>query len=235
MPALNVEMSITAAIKLFDKTGLLVDSNKDVYYPNDYVQQLRGKTYSEQVIKYKENFWFNVMLRDGSLLLFDKNSYRYMMSPVKLPTEDDFVEAIWGNEWEVLTLEQQEGFLQSAEFSNDYEQHIENETVHVPFTPVRLDMSLEENEYCAIKHPAYHLHIGFENQSRIPVKRELTPYAFSAFILSTFYPYEWEAIILSQKITDDEMLKIKESLTVVSHYDNRFWSHEHEEMRLYLG
>lgn len=49
------------------------------------------------------------------------------------------------------------------------------------------------NQYKEINHPCSHLHIGLHGDDRWPVRRLLTPNAFSLIILKNYYGPSWRA------------------------------------------
>ncbi len=126
-------------------------------------------------------------------------------------------------------------YLSSSEFETSYQNFVDSTATFSPYTPVRYDMSLDKEHYCRLTHPAFHLHIGFENNSRIPVKVKMTPFSFSMFILSTFYPKEWKRIFDEKIISEEDKRKIKNGLATIIHLDNELWCDEHEELRIYLS
>ncbi|MBF4348880.1 hypothetical protein EAY19_22780, partial [Vibrio anguillarum] len=70
---------------------------------------------------------------------------------------------------------------------------------------------------------------------RIPVKVKMTPFSFTMFILSTFYPKEWKRIFDEGMLSDKEKSKVKSGLETIVHIDNELWCNEHEEIRAYIG
>lgn len=55
----------------------------------------------------------------------------------------------------------------------------------IPLAPLRFDYS--PDNYREGEHPRAHLHIGFGNESRIPIKAPLTAISFFRFLLKHFY------------------------------------------------
>ena len=55
--------------------------------------------------------------------------------------------------------------------------------------PIRFDF--DPGSYVGTKHPSAHMHVGPLSGGRIPVRRVLTPLAFTLFILKNFYSHEW--------------------------------------------
>lgn len=155
------------------------------------------------------------------------------MSPITIPTIDDFAISEFGDEWELFSTEDKITYIQSEYSKNAYESYIETVSDYKSFTPIRLDQHPEQ--YKPTHHPAHHLHIGYENDSRIPVKRVLTPLAFTSFVLSTFYPKGWIKLHDDGHMDVDTVRSLKISLPMVNHERQEIWDQELEEKRLYLG
>lgn len=226
-------LEIRACIDLVDNADLLGTLNESVNLPLNYVAQSRGLTYSSYWELYKKNFWYHIKLKDESLIFFEKDSFRFIMSPISTPTHEDFIAYDLGDEWEEFDDEEKDAYLTSEYFKNSYNSYIETTADFRSHTPVRLDQ--HPSQYKALSHPAHHLHIGYENQSRIPVKRVLTPQAFTAFIISTFYPKNWERLHELNIVNTDNIKKYKSNLSMIGHLDQDLWDIDWEENRLYLG
>ncbi|EKN6162828.1 DUF2290 domain-containing protein [Yersinia enterocolitica] len=224
--------AIRACVSLVENAGLLSDLNESVNLPYNYVAQARGLPYLEYWNLYKRNFWFHIKLSDDGLILFEETTFRYIMSPISIPTIGDFINYELGSDWDSFTEEEQNSYIQSQNFKNSYESFIETTSDYKSFTPIRLDQHPHQRK--AITHPAHHLHIGYENESRIPVKRVLTPLAFTAFILSTFYPDGWEKLHNDGHINEESICELKSKLSMIGHIDQCYWDTTWEENRLYL-
>lgn len=235
MVAMSHSESIKDAKKIFETIDLLAEYNAFINFKSVYVEGLRGKNYVEQWELYTKNYWFNLKLNDGSLIVFEESSYRYIMAPINIPKVEEFLHNEFGGEWDCLDEEEQSQYLSSSEFSMDYQNYIDSVSSFIPFTPIRYDLSLEEEEYCKYSHPAFHLHVGFENNSRIPVKVRLTPLAFAIFVLSTFYPVIWKQAVQDELIDDETFKKIKATLSKTPQLKSDLWCNDFEERRLYLG
>lgn len=227
--------SLSIAKELFDSLNILEEFNPRIFYDKSYVSFLRGKSYKEQWELHMSKYWFHFLLDDGSLFIFDKDSYRYLMPPIKTPTKDEFLHSEFGEDWHEFTPREQQEYLSSADFTVDYQSYVESVSTFSAYTPIRYDASLVESDYCKFTHPAFHLHIGFENSSRIPVKFKMTPLSFSLFVLSTFYPKLWLGGIQSNLISDEILKKVKVELDSIPQINKELWCNEYEEGRFYLA
>jgi len=224
--------SIRDSLDILEAASLLSEPNEWVNIPMNYASQSRGLPYKEYWELHKKNFWFHARLNDDSLLLFEEDSFRFVMSPISIPSQEDYFLSELGDDWANLDDESKEDFLASGSFQNEYNLFVESVSDFKSFTPIRLDQHPEQ--YKSISHPAHHLHIGYENESRIPVKRVLTPLSFTAFIISTFYPKAWEILYSNEYMNEETINNLKARLGLITHIDNKYWNEEHEEKRLYL-
>lgn len=216
--------SISRSISLFKDCGFVSNYNKDIVLPSDLPSQLRGLGYEQEWEQILANNWYHIQLDDCSLLQFSKSNYRYFMVPFESLSLDGFFESFFPD-----PEYKEDPDLFSAVYT-EYLQYIESSSVRKPVTPVRFDIDYHEERYCPISHPACHIHIGLENESRIPVKRELSPLAFSAFIVRTFYPKVWKEYIESGQHVK-KLPMFKDNLAIVGR-DN--WE-DIEEQLLYIG
>lgn len=225
--------AIRDCVNMVENAGLLSDLNESVNLPINYASQSRGLPYLKYWELYKRNFWFHIKLNDEGLILFEDTSFRYIMSPISIPTIDEFATSELGDDWDIFSAEDKSDYIQSGFCKNAYENYIETVSDYKSVTPIRLDQ--HPAQYKAISHPAHHLHIGYENDSRIPVKRALTPLAFTSFVISTFYPKHWEKLHLDGHIDADSICNLKTNLPMVGHLFQDKWHSDWEEKRLYLG
>ncbi len=92
--------SLNLARRILDSLGILDAHNPMIYFPDNYVAKLRGKNYREQWEIYIKNYWYNFMLSDGSLLIYEEHSFRFLMSPLQQPTREEFLHEQFGDIWD---------------------------------------------------------------------------------------------------------------------------------------
>lgn len=223
------------AKELLDAIDILEEYNPRVFYEDQHVSLLRGKSYREQWETSTKKYWYHFLLKDGSLIVFEEDSYRYLMSPLAIPTIDDFIHEEFGDGWNEFSLDEQKDYLSSINFQVDLDNYRSSVADNRPYTPVRYDMSLSDNEYCKFTHPAFHLHLGFENNSRLPVKLKMTPFSFCTFILITFYPKQWHKGLTDQTIDEKFLTKLKNEKDTIVKIKSELWCNEFEESRYYLS
>lgn len=224
--------SLKAAINILDAAELLAHPNESLVYDSGYAKRVRGLPYKEYWNFHMEKFYYHCMLKDNSLFLYEESSYRFIMSPISVPTEEQYIYGELGDVWDSFTDDEKLIYRSSTSFTSEYEKFLETTSDYKSCTPVRLDK--HPHQYNKYDHPAHHLHIGYENESRMPVKRVLNVYAFTTFIISTFYPKNWMKLIDSSFFDKDSIGKIKMDLETINRIYEDKWCMDNEETRLYL-
>jgi hypothetical protein len=225
-------LSIAKASELLSKAEVRSHYNTIVNLPHNYVNQVRDLSYTQLWKKHNENFWYHVKFSDQSLILFLDDSFKFIMSPFsKMETLDEYEcrirQELFDNGY---SLEEIEEYIEDIDVQ--YMSYIDTELTFGSYTPVRVDNHPEQ--YHASYHPMTHIHIGHDNESRIPLKKIMTPYAFAGFILATFYPKEWDRIRKEDKITEQDYRLLNDNLVSVPHYNQELWCTTEEELRFYL-
>ena len=216
--------SIRLAIKLIKDCDFVGDYNKSPAYPRNMANQLRNLTYEDEWKRVISNQWYNIQLEDNSILQFTGTSYRYLMVPYEALTLEEFIKE---NFSDPEYLEDDELYTGVTE---GYQSFIESCTTNRSPTPVRFDADYCEDHFCSISHPVCHFHIGIDNNSRIPTKKHLSPFAFVAFILRTFYPQVWKLYIQSELHTEN----ISKFKTNLNNIPSNKWDDLQENL-FYLG
>ena len=128
-------------------------------------------------------------------------------------------------------------FLVENEFSYDevgdelaevYEQYISEAKLKNFVTPIRYDY--DYRSYDMINHSISHLHIGREENVRIPLSKMLSPQAFTVLIIKYLYLEHWKKAI-SKDSFKNVFEKSKQKCDAL---DNGLFS-EFEKLQLYLG
>lgn len=89
----------------------------------------------------------------------------------------------------------------------DYEAAMISASLKETVTPIRYDYA--PGQYKAGRHPASHVHCGFNNEIRVCTKRIVQPFSFACFIIRQRYPDCWQNLLtqmdcrqLSARIVD---------------------------------
>ncbi|CQD40324.1 DUF2290 domain-containing protein [Yersinia enterocolitica] len=195
--------SVKHSIHLMNEAEIKVNQNIEPIYPSVMAGVLRDLPYEEMWRKCVESNWYDIMLEDNSIIQFNNGCYRYLMVPFKALSLDEFFESHYPD------VEYKEDVDLYREVQVEYEQYVMSMQVNKAPVPVRFDV--DSRGYCEHTHPYYHLHLGLDNESRVPVKEYMTPFSFSAFILRTFYPSSWMKYAISAQGIDN-VHKVKDGL-----------------------
>lgn len=130
-------------------------------------------------------FQFSCRLIEGSV---ERGSIRYAFyeSPRKIRTYEEF---LFNNG---LMLEEDDGT-----FTDYYEQEKSEAILKNAVTPIRYDYDF--GLFQPIHHPISHMHIGHNNEVRIPINKMLSPAKFVIFVLRNVYPKVWKNAFLDEE------------------------------------
>lgn len=190
---------INRAARVVRQLGLL---EGHVPSPNSDVgaSMFRGLTYRETWEKTYRAIAYNFILTDQSLIHFTKSgsdehsgglNFSYLECPIEVQKYEDFCA-------EYLKIDPlDEGYEEElAEYGDllrpEYEQYV-NTCDSRPVTPIRYDYA--PSDYMPGRHPASHIHFGFQNHIRVATKRILKPVSFVLLIIRQRYPAEWIALL----------------------------------------
>lgn len=136
---------------------------------------------------------YDILLSDYSFFQFScesnkdnqkivKCSYSYYEAPSEFQTYEDFLTEIGLSYSECGDL-----------FRQDYEQYLAEAKLKNSVTPLRYDY--DESLYDPPVHSLSHLHIGFRNEIRVPIKYFLTPHSFVSFVIRHIYWNKWKLLM----------------------------------------
>lgn len=129
------------------------------------------------------------------------------------------------------------GFLEENEmtyedagdtFTEEYEQYISEAKLKDFVTPIRYDY--DYSAYDMVNHSISHLHIGREENIRIPLSKVLSPQAFTIFIIKNLYLEYWKKAILKDSFKHI-FEKSKQKCTTI---EEELFA-EFEKLQLYLS
>lgn len=165
-------------------------------FSSDFKNKVQDVDYKKTCEAIYKNYDYDIKLYDNSVFQFtyDKDSdneisnirYAFYESPVCIKSYEEFLKDEIGYDY----------LLCGEEFYEEYEQYKSEASLKNTITPIRYDYS--KTEYLPTKHAISHLHIGHDNDVRIPMSIVITPCEFVAFILRHTYYRIWK------KRMDDE-------------------------------
>lgn len=216
--------SIRLAVKLGSDCGYMSNFNRQPTFPTDMASRLRNLPYEDEWKEIISNEWYNILLDDNSIIQFTETSYRYLMVPYSTLSLEEFIDEHYS---EPEYLEDNDLYVGVTQH---YQSFVESCTTNKSPTPIRFDADFTEDHYCSISHPMCHFHVGVDNNSRIPSKKQLSPFAFTAFIIRTFYPKIWKKYV-EEGLHEPHLEKFKNRL---SNLPEEKWDPLQETL-LYIG
>lgn len=135
-----------------------------------------------------KNADFDFILKDDSVFQFSCSEngklengtirYTYYPNPYECKSYEDFL------------IENGENINECGDlYREKYLQYISECEIKQSITPIRYDY--DYSSYTPCKHPISHLHIGLEQDFRIPVSKMLTPVKFTVFVMKNIYFEHW--------------------------------------------
>lgn len=141
-------------------------------------------TYEAIYLRSLESVYYNFLLKDFSFFQFWVNGegetrFAYYPNPFLGASRQAMAELAQMREYVEEGLISQEDYLHSV---SD-----QRRSQHPPL--IRYESA--RSQYVELAHPCSHFHFGHHGENRWPVKRELTPVAFSLLIYRQFYGTFW--------------------------------------------
>ena len=167
-------------------------------YEKKYSEVYRRSVYKENYETiYKnamENSDYDILLKDGSFFQFNfkkenkndfKLKYNYFPNPYidSMESYNSFIKRMYKHNYEEV------GEL----YRNYYEQYISESAANLNITPIRYDY--DKNAHMNMCHPISHLHIGKNENVRLPINYVLLPEMFIQNITMLIYFEEWKSNI----------------------------------------
>lgn len=188
MKASKILTSIEEALKYLDTVEIAYDTThkrKDLQphkYSDAYYQTFHDGDYNKTFITASENRDYDIMLYDGSLFQFTSRNendihYSFLHRIEKNMSFDEFYDT-YATDENIDTLEQ------------EYEYYLAGNKEKLYTCPIRFDVA--KTEYTEMHHAYAHLHIGIENDIRIPVDKVLSPMHFVDFVIKHMYKKHWD-------------------------------------------
>jgi len=163
--------------------------NERVHYPADLAKSVRKRPYREEWEYYVRNQFYDLRLRDWSILQFKPEtpvselSFSFYECPVAILPYREFLVETLGSDVDNV----------GHEFWEEYEEYVYTSALRDAVTPIRYDLSPALYEEGI--HPSAHIHIGHRSEIRLFTVRMLRPLSFGLLILRQVYPDAWRAFL----------------------------------------
>ncbi|WP_070120434.1 DUF2290 domain-containing protein [Bacillus marinisedimentorum] len=188
-------------------------------FSESFLQVFQKNDYSKIYRTAMENNDYDFLLTDDSFFQFSCTPkegnlehgsirYAYYENPRNYPTYEEFIETI-GFSYEQCR----------DEFQNEYEQSIAEAKLKNTVTPIRYDYDFQLYE--PIHHPISHIHIGHNNELRLPSDKILTPAKFVNFVLQNTYRRQWKSTFQNDKFRNKVLTAKRRCFKVDDSYFTR--------------
>lgn len=190
-----------------------------------------GKYY-DAYSKGLENYDYDILLLDQSFFQFeyvhksDCNEIRYafFQNPIDFISYKEYLETdpVYAGLEETID---EIGDM----FYGEYQQFLDEQVMNSLYTTIRYDSDLPN--YSPLIHSVSHIHIGHNNNVRIPINKLISPLRFVVFVIKHVYYYVWKELVTN----DLDYLKsiLNESNHGCQLLDGDKWT-SIEELELYM-
>ncbi len=193
-------------LRLFDlwkQKGIKIINDDGV--SDDFKKASNKSSYFDVYKIAVRNFDYDFLLRDESFFQFEFKPN---------PKFDNFPEirfAFFQNPQEYKTYQEYLAELDLKEeeakdaFWEEYEQFLTEQELNTSATTIRFDTDLAN--YKPLIHSVAHIHIGFNNNIRIPTDKIISPLMFALFVIKQVYLLDWKRLIEEDNKDLKEYLK----------------------------
>lgn len=190
---------------LFRMKGVkkLCDSGVSAEFKNNSIKGSYYDTYTSGL----KNFDYDFLLADQSFFQFEfKNSptseirYAFFQNPVDLIPYPEYV----SQELEKYSIEFSVEEIGDSLLA-EYDQYIAEQEIISNFSTIRYD--LDNTNYQPLVHSVSHFHFGFQNHSRIPSCKILSPLSFVVMVIKNVYFESWKTKFQEDKTFVENLIK----------------------------
>lgn len=155
-----------------------------------------------------DNNDYEILLDDDSIFQFskdgDKLRYVFIQSQSTYFSFQDFLLELFDEE--DIPIDEQLLEEMEIEYAEDYEQRRDEQKINLGAMYIRYDV--DRNGYRPNLHSYAHMHIGLNNNFRLPSSIILTPLSFVLFVIKHVYITLWE-IAINENIIDEQIFQFK--------------------------
>lgn len=217
---------------LFRQKGIKSINNDGV--SDDFKRASQKSDYFSAYKTAISNYDFDFLLYDQSFFQFEfKNKsngcpdvrYAFFQNPQEYKSYEQYLDSL-----------RQEGNLQETNeqvgdiFKEEYEQYLIEKQINLTSTSIRFDVDF--NNYKPHVHSVAHIHVGHQNNIRIPCNKIITPYKFVLFVLKHIYYHSWKEMIESEN--QELQRSLSNAKTVCLNLDDKKWT-LNEERELFIS
>lgn len=223
--------SVLKSFKLFQMSGINSINKTGVS------QEFKSATIKESYFKaYKiglSNYDFDFLTSDHSFFQFEfkidgnitEIRYAFFQNPIDYISYENYISNLIEQE-NLEATKEEIGTL----FEDEYHQFLNEQENISNYATFRYD--LDQNNYNPIIHSTSHMHIGHQNNIRIPLNKIISPLKFVLFIIKNVYYQEWKNT--TENNTEYVLQILKEARTHQTDLKNNEWKDD-EKLELHLN
>lgn len=186
-------ISISESIKFLKEIKLFKDvgPKKGGEYSTAFKKVSQNNKHIEIYNSIRDNLDYEIVLFDDSFFQFSHNQNYLRFSFIENPnfsyTKYDYLKILFSeSDLYGLTEEEMNSFIDE----NEYEQFLNEQEINSNLVYIRYDF--DKNGYNPLLHSYSHIHIGLNENLRIPSSIVLTPFEFVLFSIKQCYYAEWK-------------------------------------------
>jgi hypothetical protein len=226
--SISESISLLSEVNLFKAKGIKPTG----IHSEEFIQATRSNRHTELHKIATKNHDYEILLKDDSIFQFTWNEnklrYAFIQNPTTYVSKDEFLAKIYTPE-DLLQLSD-EDYIDLIENINDweYEQFFIEQSLNLESNIIRYD--LDSKGYLPLIHPYSHLHIGVNQNLRIPCSKILTPLKFVIFAIKNTYYDQWKDAFRTENFSQ----KVRDSKATCINVPPQYWQAE-ERFELFLG
>ncbi len=235
MNANQFKISLTSASDLLKRFSLFksIGPKGNGVYSKEFLEVSKDNDFVEIYKCAIKNLDYDILLVDDSIIQFQRNidgelRYAYMQNPQKYVTKEDFLMSLYSEE-ELIDLSNDDIDSMLNDINeDDYNQFLTEQKLSSTSNYIRYDYS--KAGYIPLVHSYSHMHIGMNENVRIPTSKIITPQKFTKFAIKNTYFDLWKSLFEKDENLANEILVMKSGCAQLS---NDKWS-EIEKNEMYL-
>lgn len=211
----HIKMGYKNAVQLLKKCGLFKSENKSrsmTFNKNkiskEFIAVCQKDNYKEIYDVALKKGDYDILLKDNSFFQFTYEKNKDEIFEIRYAYYDvPFVSESYENFLKLNDLE----YVEVGEsFLDEYEQYISESDLKNQVIPIRYDY--DKIRYDMIIHSLSHMHLGHNNEVRIPCDRVLCPDTFVSFIIRQVYFKYYKSMIKDDEFKAIYLNKYKQSI-----------------------
>lgn len=168
---------------------------------DEFKEASQSGKYYDAYSKGLENYDYDFLLIDQSFFQFeycqrpdcDEIRYAFYQNPIDFMSYKEYLES--NPAYSCLD----ESIDEIGEiFYTEYQQFLDEQEINSVFTTIRYDTDL--SNYSPLVHSVSHIHIGHNNNVRIPINKLISPLRFVIFVVKHVYYYLWKDLVLNDLV-----------------------------------